>query len=270
MRIAIFFLVSFVLVSTAILVPVEVGYAAPTPPGVQLAVTSMSKISGPSYTVFQVTSALPSSSVTFTVSPFAPGDSVGISYTVENEGKTTATLSTPGVKISPSGTGFTASIGSIPTKLAPGKSFTSSITVTFQKGLGNNYEKSTATITLVIYGSKPPPSPNYSVSCTPAVVGQASTCTATDQDGNGILVIWSANASGTFYPTTTYKQFPAGDGQCIFTQKQPPSSCSVSFTPGQAGDINITATNYVIGKNGKLSLDGSDVSSDWVILYVPP
>src|SRR5579884_186874 len=254
MRIAIFFLVSFVLVSTAILVPVEVGYAAPTPPGVQLAVTSMSKISGPSYTVFQVTSALPSSSVTFTVSPFAHGDSVGISYTVENEGKTTATLSTPGVKISPSGTGFTASIGSIPTKLAPGKSFTSSI----------------ATITLVIYGSKPPPSPNYSVSCTPAVVGQASTCTATDQDGNGILVIWSANASGTFYPTTTYKQFPAGDGQCIFTQKQPPSSCSVSFTPGQAGDINITATNYVIGKNGKLSLDGSDVSSDWVILYVPP
>src|SRR5579875_956523 len=237
MRIAIFFLVSFVLVSTAILVPVEVGYAAPTPPGVQLAVTSMSKISGPSYTVFPVT---------------------------------TATLSTPGVKISPSGTGFTASIGSIPTKLAPGKSFTSSITVTFQKGLGNNYEKSTATITLVIYGSKPPPSPNYSVSCTPAVVGQASTCTATDQDGNGILVIWSANASGTFYPTTTYKQFPAGDGQCIFTQKQPPSSCSVSFTPGQAGDINITATNYVIGKNGKLSLDGSDVSSDWVILYVPP
>ena len=137
-----------------------IGYAGQTtdangspPQGVALVITSMAESSGPSYTTFTVASPLPSSTATATVGPLAPGDSVVVSYTVKNTGNIPASLSTLGLLVTPSGSGFTGSYAPIPSTLSSGASFTSTFTVTFGSGLGNSYEGKTATITLAILGT---------------------------------------------------------------------------------------------------------------------
>jgi len=149
-------LASVVIVS--LIVVSGVGYAWSTPeggtpsPSLTLEVTSISKMSGPSYDALSVTSPLPSSAATFKLGPFAPGDSVVVSYTVKNIGAIPASLSALGVSVSPSKSGFTATNGPIPPSLGPGASFSSTITITFASGLGNSYEGSTAIVTLQING----------------------------------------------------------------------------------------------------------------------
>ena len=125
------------------------GYQSPS---LTLVVTSISKISGPSHIALTLVSPLPTSSATFKMGPFAPGDSVVISYTIQNTGNIPASLSTLGVSMSPSGHGFTATNGPVQSTLGPGDSFSSTISITFQSGLGNSYESSTATVTLQITG----------------------------------------------------------------------------------------------------------------------
>jgi len=112
----------------------------------------MTKTSGPAYATFSVITPLPSSTVSARVGPFAPGDSVVVTYTVENTGNLPATVSSLGATVSPPGNGFTASNGAVPPTLSPGASFSSTIKITFSSGLGDSYEGLTATISLQIYG----------------------------------------------------------------------------------------------------------------------
>jgi len=124
----------------------------------------MSKTSGPTYAIFTIVSSLPTSAAAFRVGPFAPGDSVLVSYTIKNTGNIPASLSTLGVVVTPSGSGFVATNGPIPSSLNAGASFSSTITITFQSGLGNSYQRSTATVSLQISGAQ-----STTTSCTTTV-----------------------------------------------------------------------------------------------------
>ena len=125
------------------------GYSSPN---LTLVITSMTKTSGPSYVIFSLTSPLPSSTANAIVGPFAPGDTVEVTYIVKNTGSIPASLSSLGVSVTPSGNGFSASNGLIPPTLNPGSTFSSKITIVFNSP-GNAYEGRTATITLKINGA---------------------------------------------------------------------------------------------------------------------
>ena len=122
----------------------------------QVVITSINKVASPSYTELTLTSSVPSSAVSFKVAPFAPGDSVVISYTASNEGDLPVAISMVCTSIEPIGSGFSATYQPVPSSLSPGKSFTSSITITFASGLGNSYQQSSALLTLTL---------NYHVGC---------------------------------------------------------------------------------------------------------
>jgi len=146
-----------VIVVTLIVVS-GIAYACSTggggpPQSPNLVVTSIGKTSGPSYTIFTEIAPLPTSAAVFNVGPFAPGDSVTVSYTVKNTDNLPVSLSTLGVLVVPTGSGFSATAGPIPASLNAGASFSSTISITFKAGLGDSYERSTAAITLQISGA---------------------------------------------------------------------------------------------------------------------
>ena len=117
---------------------------------VNLIVTTLSKSSGPSYSPVILTTPLPSHWVSFRVGPFAPGDSVVISYTVENTGSAPADLYSFGMLVYPAQSGFLATHGTIPQALKAGGSFTSTITVTLKSD--TSLEGSSAWLSLGILG----------------------------------------------------------------------------------------------------------------------
>ena len=151
-------LLSVLLVS--LMVASGIGYATQTTgsgsqtQSLTLVVTSMSESSRSSpYIVMSQVTGLYSGSVSFDVGPFAPGGSVVVTYTVENTGNIPASLSTLVFSVTPSTSGFSATNGPIPATLNPGASFSSTITITLQAGLGNSHQGSTAVITLEIGGT---------------------------------------------------------------------------------------------------------------------
>lgn len=193
-----------VLVSTVLVLLIVVsgvGYACsgiggggdPTPT-LDLVVTSLSKVSGPTYASFVVLTPLPMDSAAFKVGPFAPGDSVVVSYTVENTGSIPASLSSSGVAVTPSNSGFVVSKGALPSTLDPGASFSSTITITLPEGLGNSYEGKTAAIVLEIGGTG---------------ITTTTTCVTTTTHTTIVWVTTTKTVTMTTTKTTTkYQDFP--------------------------------------------------------------
>ena len=133
-----------------------IGYATQTSDhndgssNVTLLFTSIAKAGGPSYVSLTAVSPLPDSKVFAKAGPFAPGDSLAIAYSLKNVGNIPASLSS--LAISVSAGGFSATSGPIPATLNPGSTFSSTITITLNSGLGDTYEGKSAIIALEISG----------------------------------------------------------------------------------------------------------------------
>jgi hypothetical protein len=112
-----------------------------------LVFTSVSERSGPQYISLTVDTQLPSANVQVSAGPFAPGDTLVVSFTVKNTGKLPVELE---ASIFLSNAYFHASLGNIPQTLKPGGSFTSTFSITLDSNAGNSLMGQSATITLTI------------------------------------------------------------------------------------------------------------------------
>lgn len=158
------------------------GDKPPRQPNIDLDVTSMNKVNGPPYALFSVLSPLPDALAIFKVGPFAPSDTVVISYTVKNTGTVPVSLFSFGPLVIQSGSGFTATSGPIPGSLNPGGSYSSIITVTLRAGLGNRFERMSALIWLTTIGEGEHSTSTCSGTSTSTVTRTFSTSCQWDDD----------------------------------------------------------------------------------------
>jgi len=223
-------LASVVLVS--LIVISGVGYACSNPgnppPNPNLEVTSVIEISGPSYVHFTPPSFLPSSTATFKVGPFAPGDSVVVSYTVENTGSIGAILSSISAIAPPSGSGFTATDGFVPSTLGPGVSFTSTITITLASGLGDHYEGSVAIISLQINGVSAPTTCTNTVTHTNTITTTAVTTTTITKTVTS--TVKTVTSTVTVTKTTTKKGYDLPGGAALWASTTSCVSATITTT----------------------------------------
>jgi len=212
----------------------------PPQPSPNLVVTSIGKTSGPSYAIFTEKSPPPTSAAVFEVGPFAPGDTVVVSYTVENIGNLPASLSTPGVAVAPTGSGFSATEGPIPSSLGVGASFSSTISITFKAGLKDSYEGSTAVITLQISGT----GTTTTSTCT-------STVTHTATSTYTVITTKTVTSTKTVTTTTTTTKLlgPQPDASPLWVSTTSCTTITVSITSTttvtQTTTVTVTKTTTV-------------------------
>ena len=161
--------VALSLLAMSLLISTGVGYAAFTSAvtgtvalgagTLTLEFTSLSISSGPSYAhITGITPSLPATgTVSFDVGPVAPGDTIVISYTVENTGTLPATSIVPTgfsmVSQSCDNVFFLSSAGLTPGTLAAGDSFSSTIGVTLNAATPSNDQGCTAIFSFTLTGS---------------------------------------------------------------------------------------------------------------------
>ena len=223
-------LASVVLVS--LIVISGVGYACSNPgnpsPNPNLEVIWLG-IAGPSYIVLTPTSLLPSSSATFKVGPFAPGDSVVISYTIENTGNIPASLTTSGVTISQLQSCFTASNGPlVPSVIGPARTASYTITITLGSAAQSTCEGRTAVITLQINGA------GTTTTC-PTTVTHTNTITTTAVTTTTITktvtsTVKTVTSTITVTKTTTKKGYDLPGGAALWATTTSCVSATITTT----------------------------------------